>query len=74
MKKTTAEMILEEREKLAEIHGTTLVMLEQGYSDRQIADKLGLEDWQVRWNIDEILWIIRKRIGLRRFIESIFIR
>ena len=74
MKKTLAEMTEEETRKLMKMHATTLMMLEEGHSEWYIAEKLGLQEWQVEWNIDEILRIIRKRIGLLRFIESIFIR
>ena len=74
MKKTVSMMTPEEKQKAIEVIGTTVLMLEEGYGAWQIAAKLKLHPWQVTSNIDEILCIIRKSIGKKRFIKSIFIK
>lgn len=74
MKKTVFQMTPEEKQRQIEVIGTTVQMLEEYHSYHKIAERLNLEDWQVYDNIMEILYIIRKRIGIRYFIKSIFIK
>lgn len=74
MKKTVFQMNEVEKQRDIEVIGTTVQMLEEGRAIFQIAQRLNLHGWQVSENIDEILYIIRKRIGLWRFIKTIFIK
>lgn len=63
-----------EKERYKEVHGTTLLMLEEMYSTWQIAKAINLHPWQVEANIDEMLYILRKRVGLKRFLKTIFVK
>lgn len=74
MKKTVFQMTAEEKKRHVEVVGTTVQMVEEGRGTWQIAEKLRLHPYQVEENIDEILYILRKRLGLKRFIKSIFIK
>ena len=74
MKKTVLQMTADEKKRHVEVVGTTVQMVEEGRGTWQIAEKLNLHPYQVEENIDEILYILRKRLGLKRFIKSIFIK
>ena len=74
MKKTVFQMTEAEKKRHVEVVGTTVQMVEEGFADFQIAQKLNLYPWQVKENIIEILYVIRKRIGIWEFIKTIFIK
>ena len=74
MKKTVFQMNETEKQRQVEVIGTIVQMLEEYHTYHRIGERLNLEDWQVYDNIIEILYIIRKRIGVWRFIKTIFIK
>lgn len=67
MRRTVFEMTAEERQKAA-------WMMEEGKGHWQMSEKFNLPPHKIEHNIDEILYYIRKDIGLWRFIKSIFIK
>ena len=63
-----------EKQQLSKIIGDTFIMLEESYSIEQIAKELKVEPWQVEYNIDDILYRLRRRLGWRRYIRTMFIK
>ena len=63
-----------EKQQLSKIIGDTFIMLEESYSIEQIAKELKLEPWQVEYNIDDILYRLRRRLGWRRYIRTMFMK
>ena len=63
-----------EKQQLSKIIGDTFIMLEESYGIEQIAKELKLEPWQVEYNIDDILYRLRRRLGWRRYIRTMFIK
>lgn len=74
MKKMVFEMTAEERERAVQVIGNTVLLLEEGCSVEQIANKLDLTRTQVLENIYEILYQIRRRVGKLNFFKSLFIK
>ena len=63
-----------EKQQLSKIIGDTFIMLEENYSIEQIAKELKLEPCQVEYNIDDILYRLRRRLGWRRYIRTMFMK
>ena len=63
-----------EKQQLSKIIGDTFIMLEESYGIEQIAKELKLEPWQVEYNIDDILYRLRRRLGWRRYIRTMFMK
>ena len=63
-----------EKQQLSKIIGDTFIMLEESYSIEQIAKELKLEPCQVEYNIDDILYRLRRRLGWRRYIRTMFMK
>ncbi len=63
-----------EKQQFSKIIGDTFIMLEESYSIEQIAKELKLEPWQVEYNIDDILYRLRRRLGWRRYIRTMFMK
>ena len=63
MKRAASELSSSERQKLVEIIGNTVLMLEEERSIAYIAKQLNLRPHQVAGNIDTILCIIREWNG-----------
>ena len=74
MKRTVFEMSEDERREFATMIGETVLMMEEGKGTWQIAEKFGMTPKDMEWNITEILYWIRKHIGVWRFIKTIFIK
>ena len=63
-----------EKQQLSKIIGDTFIMLEESYSIEQIAKELKVEPWQVEYNIDDILYRLRRCLGWRRYIRTMFMK
>lgn len=74
MQKTISQMTKEEREKSAMALGTMILMLEERHSVTKIGKEINLEPWKVDWNIDELLYILRKYAGKWRFFKILFMK
>lgn len=72
MFKSLKDMTENERQELSTMNGNTILWLEEGCDIQNISEKLELEPCQVEHNIDEILYVIRKRLGLKRYIKTLF--
>jgi len=72
MKKKVYQMAGEEKEKMAEMSGSIILWIAEGRSIQFMCDALKLSRDKVEWNIDEILYIIKRQVGIRRFIKILF--
>jgi len=72
MKKLIFNMTEEEKQRLSEVCGTSITMIAQMYSDKQIADKVGLNPMQVRDNAYEMLYTLRNYVGRWEFFKLLF--
>lgn len=72
MKKTVFKMTEDEKRRLVDMSGSIILWLSEGRSIAYIGDKLNLKPSQVEHNIEEILYTIKKHVGIRRFIKILF--
>jgi hypothetical protein len=72
MKKTVFDMSEYERQKTAMMLGDMILMMQEGCRTEHIAVKYNLYDHQVRENILEILYTIRKHVGWRTYFKELF--
>ena len=68
------EMTEEERKRLAEMTGKIMLWIEEGRSIGYMSEKLDLHPQQVEYNIDEMLYVLRKQVGRRRFLKICFMK
>lgn len=68
------EMTEEERKHLAEMAGKIMLWIEEGRSIRYMSEKLDLHPRQVEYNIDEMLYVLRKQVGRKRFLKIFFMK
>lgn len=72
MKKSVFKMTDEEKKRFVEMSGSIILWLSEGRSISYMSDKLNLKPSQVEHNIEEILYTIKKRVVLRRFMKVLF--
>ena len=65
-------MTEEEKKKFVNTIGVTVLGLSEGKSSYQIAKELKLPTWQVDHNIDELIYTLRKTVGMKRFTKAMF--
>lgn len=68
------EMTKEEREQLADMVGKITLWIEEGRSTGYMSEKLNLHPKMVEDNIDEMIYILRKRVGRKRFLKIFFMK
>lgn len=68
------DMNEEQKQKLSKMAGNILVWICEGRSMDYMSKKLNLQPWQIEHNIDEMLYVLRKKVRLRRFIKTLFIK
>jgi hypothetical protein len=74
MKKKVFEMTDEEKRRLVEVSGSIMLWVEEARSICYMAEKLNLEPWQIDSNMVEMLYVLRKCIGKRRFFKILFMK
>lgn len=74
MFKRTFELTEEDRRQISEMTGNILIWILEGRSIIYMSEKLHLAPWEVEANIDEILYILRKQVGKRRFFKTLFVK
>ena len=62
----------EYRHEISEISGKLMLWILEGRSTVYMAEQLHLDLWQVEHNIDEMLYILRKQVGRKRFLRTLF--
>ena len=68
------EMTEDERKKLAEMTGKIMLWIEEGRSIRYMSEKLNIHPQQVECNINEMLYVLRKQVGRKRFLKIFFMK
>ena len=64
----------EEKHLFSKTIGNTLLWIEEGGSIAYMSDKLHLSPMEVEHNIDEMLYALRRQVGIKRFIKTLFRR
>ena len=73
MLKHVHQMNEDEKKQFVDIVGRTVLYIEEQRSLYDMANKLNLYSWQVDYNIDELLYQLRKHLGWKRYIKALFI-
>lgn len=68
------DMNEKQKKQYSEMSGNILLWICEGQSTGYMSEKLNLYPYQVEHNINEMLYILRKRVGFRRFIRTLFIK
>lgn len=68
------EMTEEEKKKYAEISGSILLWIGEARSIKYMSEKLNLKPYQVEHNIEEILYDLKKQVGIWKFVKILFIK
>ena len=74
MFKKVFKMTEEEKEKFVKMSGSILLWIEEGRSIKYICDKLNLSHSQVEFNIDETLYVLKKQVGIIRYLKILFMK
>lgn len=72
MFKKTFLLTNEERRKVSEMCGNIILWVLEGRSIGYMSEKLNLPPWQVESNIDEMVYVLRKQVGIWRFLKILF--
>ena len=62
----------EQKKKVSEMDGKIILWILEGRSVGYMSDRLNLPPWQIQANIDEMLYILKKQVGIKRFIKALF--
>ena len=62
----------EDKCKVADMCGNIVLWILEGRSLYYMAEQLNLNPCEVQHNIDELLYILRKEVGIKRFIRTLF--
>lgn len=68
----TCDLTKEDRKKVSEMTGKTMLWILEGRSIWYIAEQLKLKPREVEENIDETLYIFRQKVGRWRFFKILF--
>lgn len=68
------DMNEDQKQKFSKMNGDILIWICEGQSTGYMSEKLNLHPYQVEHNIDEMLYVLRKRVGFCRFIRALFIK
>lgn len=74
MFKRTFLLTNEEKRKVAEMNAKIWYWILEGRSTGYMAEKLNLHPWQVEHNIEESLYVLRKQVGLKRYLKILFMK
>lgn len=65
-------MTEEEKRTLSEMNGKILLWITEGRHIGYMSEKLNMHPYQIEHNIDEMLYVLLKQVGVRRFIKTLF--
>lgn len=66
------KQLFEEREVISEMAGKIILYIIEGQHVGYMSDKLGIHPYAVEANIDEMLYMLRKKVGWRRYLKILF--
>lgn len=69
-----AKMTENEKKKFVNTTGVILLCLAEGKCLYQIADELKMDAFYVNHDIDEMLYVLRKSLGWKRYIKALFMK
>lgn len=72
--RNTSKMSDEERKKTVEVVGSIMLWSGEARSINYMANELHLKPWQVDQDLDEILYVLRHRLGLWRYLKILFMK
>lgn len=72
MFKKTFLLTDEEKHKVSEMSGKIMLWILEGQSIGYMSEQLNLQPWQVEANINEMLYVLRKQVGKKRFLRTLF--
>lgn len=64
----------EEKEQVSEMTGKIMLWMLEGRSIAYMSEKLNLQPWQIVYNIEETLYILKRQVGIRRYLKILFTR
>ena len=64
----------EERKKISEMNGKILMWILEGRSIGYMSETLHLSPKEIEHNIDEMMFILMKHVGKRRFFKTLFVK
>ena len=64
----------EEKEQVSEMTGKIMLQMLEGRSIAYMSEKLNLQPWQIVYNIEETLYILKRQVGIRRYLKILFTR
>lgn len=72
MFKRTFMLTADEKRKVADMSGKLMLWMLEGRSIGYMSDNLKLAPWQIEATINEMLYVLRKQVGIKRFIKTLF--
>lgn len=72
--KQTFMLTEDEKRKVAEMNGKILKWMMEGRSVKYMAQQLKLTPQQVEHNINEMLYDLKKQVGIKKFIKTLFVK
>lgn len=64
----------EEKKEVSEMCGKLVLWILEGRSIGYMCNELHMPPWQVEHNIDELLYILQKQVGKRRYFKNLFFK
>lgn len=74
MKKRIFKMTDEEKEKFVKMSGSILLWVGEARSISYMSEKLNLHPNEVETNMEEILYVLKKQVGIKRFLKILFMK
>lgn len=62
------------REKYKEMIGKLMLNILEGNHMGQMIDDLDLPPWEIEHNINELLYVLRQRVGWKRYLKILFMK
>ena len=72
MFKRTFGLTEEEKHKVSDMCGDIMLWMLEGRSIGYMSEKLKLKPWEVEENLNETLYVLRKKVGIRRYLRILF--
>ena len=67
-------MTQEQKEKASKLTGKLILWILEGRNVDYMAKCLDLHPWQVEHDMEEALYVLKKQVGLKRYLKVLFMR
>lgn len=74
MFKQTFLLTEKEKRQVSEMCGKIIYHILEGNHMGRIVDDLNLPPWKIEHNIDEMLYILKKQVGWKRYLKILFMK